>query len=81
MCERLAHGGLIRRHRARSDRRAVLVPVAGARQTFYRGPFVTSASGWPRKAVGWLRAGRGGLFLLALLVGTGSCLGRWRSGT
>jgi CIC family chloride channel protein len=30
---------------------------------------------WARRAAGWLRAGRGGLFLLALLVGVGSGLG------
>ena len=33
------------------------------------------ASGWPGRAAGWLRAGRGGLFVLALLVGAGSGLG------
>ena len=37
--------------------------------------FVTSGSGWPGKAAGWLRAGRSGLFLLAALVGAGSGLG------
>ena len=36
---------------------------------------MTVASGWRGKAAGWLRAGRGGLFLLALLVGAGSGLG------
>ena len=36
---------------------------------------MTSAGGWPRKVAGWLRAGRGGLFLLAVLVGAGSGLG------
>jgi chloride channel protein, CIC family len=30
---------------------------------------------WAGRAAGWLRAGRGGLFLLALLVGAGSGLG------
>ena len=34
-----------------------------------------AAEGWPGRAAGWLRAGRGGLFLLALLVGAGSGLG------
>ena len=34
-----------------------------------------AALGWPGRAAGWLRAGRGGLFLLALLVGAGSGLG------
>ena len=29
------------------------------------GATVTAASGWPGKAAGWLRAGRGGMFLLA----------------
>lgn len=33
------------------------------------------ATGWAGKAVGWLRAGRGGMFLLALLIGAGSGLG------
>jgi chloride channel protein, CIC family len=32
-------------------------------------------SAWSGRAAGWLRAGRGGLFLLALLVGAGSGLG------
>jgi chloride channel protein, CIC family len=36
---------------------------------------VTAASGWPGKAAGWLRAGPGGLFVLALVVGAGSGLG------
>ena len=36
---------------------------------------MTSVSGWPGKAAGWLRAGRGGLFLLALLIGAASGLG------
>ncbi|HEU5391309.1 MAG TPA: chloride channel protein [Streptosporangiaceae bacterium] len=36
---------------------------------------MTSTSGWPGKAAGWLRAGRGGMFLLALLIGAGSGLG------
>jgi chloride channel protein, CIC family len=36
---------------------------------------VTAASGRPWKAAGWLRAGRGGLFVLALVVGAGSGLG------
>jgi CIC family chloride channel protein len=31
--------------------------------------------GWAGKAAGWLRAGRGGMFLLALVVGAGSGLG------
>ena len=39
------------------------------------GATVTAASGWPGKAAGWLRAGRGGLFVLALVVGAGSGLG------
>jgi chloride channel protein, CIC family len=34
-----------------------------------------AAEGWPGRAGGWLRAGRGGLFVLALLVGAGSGLG------
>ena len=34
-----------------------------------------AAVDWPGRAAGWLRAGRGGLFLLALLVGAGSGLG------
>jgi chloride channel protein, CIC family len=33
------------------------------------------AAGWTGRAAGWLRAGRGGLFLLALVVGAGSGLG------
>jgi chloride channel protein, CIC family len=33
------------------------------------------AAGWAGRPAGWLRAGRGGLFLLALLVGAGSGLG------
>lgn len=33
------------------------------------------AAAWPSQVAGWLRAGRGGLFLLALLVGAGSGLG------
>jgi chloride channel protein, CIC family len=33
------------------------------------------APAWAGRAAGWLRAGRGGLFLLALLVGAGSGLG------
>ena len=36
---------------------------------------MTSVSGWPGKAAGWLRAGRGGLFVLALLIGVASGLG------
>ena len=143
MCDRLVRKGLIRRHRARADRRAVLVSVTaagrlvvdqatarrrtlieeilatlpedaqravgrgatgvlgrgrgGTRQSVAaararrgggpaagccsfrsgrtRGPAVTAASGWPGKAAGWLRAGRGGMFLLALLIGAGSGLG------
>ena len=134
MCDRLARKGLIRRHRARADRRAVLVsvtaagrlvvdqatarrralieeilatlpedaqqggrggatgvlgrgrggtrqsvatararrgggPAAGAcsfRSGRREGATVTAASGWPGRAAGWLRAGRGGMFLLAL---------------
>ena len=34
-----------------------------------------AAAGWPAKAAGWLRSGRGGMFLLAVLVGAGSGLG------
>ena len=34
-----------------------------------------AAAGWPGKAAGWLRAGRGSMFLLALLIGAGSGLG------
>jgi chloride channel protein, CIC family len=34
---------------------------------------------WAGRAAGWLRAGRGGMFLLALLIGAGSGLGAcWR---
>jgi chloride channel protein, CIC family len=33
------------------------------------------ATAWAGRAAGWLRAGRGGLFVLALLVGAGSGLG------
>jgi chloride channel protein, CIC family len=33
------------------------------------------AAAWAGRAAGWLRAGRGGMFLLALLVGAGSGLG------
>jgi hypothetical protein len=42
-----------------------------------------AATGGPTlaRAAAWLRAGRGGMFLLALLVGAGAGLGRWRSGT
>ena len=36
---------------------------------------MTPVSGWPGRAAGRLRAGRGGLFLLAVLVGAGSGLG------
>ena len=36
---------------------------------------MTAASGWPGKAAGWLRAGRGGMFLLGVAVGAGSGLG------
>jgi len=36
---------------------------------------VAGASGPRERAIGWLRAGRGGLFLLALLVGAGAGLG------
>jgi len=39
------------------------------------GPRPEPTAGWAGRAVGWLRAGRGGLFLLALLVGAGSGLG------
>jgi CIC family chloride channel protein len=38
-------------------------------------PGAALAAGWAGKAAGWLRAGRGALFLLALLVGIGSGLG------
>jgi chloride channel protein, CIC family len=34
-----------------------------------------AAAAWTGRAAGWLRAGRGGLFLLALLAGAGSGLG------
>jgi chloride channel protein, CIC family len=34
----------------------------------------TAAKGWARRPAGWLRAGRGGLFLLAVAVGAGSGL-------
>jgi chloride channel protein, CIC family len=36
---------------------------------------VTKADSWSGRAAGWLRAGRGGIFLLALLTGAGSGLG------
>jgi chloride channel protein, CIC family len=39
------------------------------------GPRPQPAAAWAGRAAGWLRAGRGGLFLLALLVGAGSGLG------
>jgi CIC family chloride channel protein len=32
-------------------------------------------AGWTARAAGWLRAGRGGMFLLAVLIGAGSGLG------
>ena len=38
-------------------------------------PRLRPAAAWARRAAGWLRAGRGGMFLLALLVGAGSGLG------
>jgi len=34
-----------------------------------------AAAGWAGKAGGWLRAGRGGMFLLAVLIGAGAGLG------
>ena len=34
-----------------------------------------AAVDWAGRAAGWLRAGRGGMFLLALLIGVGSGLG------
>ena len=34
-----------------------------------------AAAVWPARAAGWLRSGRGGMFLLALLIGAGSGLG------
>ena len=41
-----------------------------------QGRAVTRAAvSWARRAAGWLRAGRGGIFLLALLIGAGSGLG------
>jgi chloride channel protein, CIC family len=39
------------------------------------GPRPQRAAAWAGRAAGWLRAGRGSLFLLALLVGAGSGLG------
>jgi chloride channel protein, CIC family len=37
---------------------------------------VTGVAGaWPGRAAGWLRAGRGGMFVLALVLGAGSGLG------
>ena len=39
------------------------------------GPRPRPTAAWAGRAAGWLRAGRGGLFLLALLVGAGSGLG------
>ena len=138
MCGPLADKGLIRRNRARADRRVVLVsltatgrqvvdqahraaagadrgdprhaaggrgrradawrslrgrgregpgpPVATGRSRSVPGPAssenrtmmtnVTAASWADRGAAGWLRAGRGGLFLLALVRGRGRGPGR-----
>lgn len=39
------------------------------------GPCPRPAAAWIGRVAGWLRAGRGGMFLLALLVGAGSGLG------
>jgi CIC family chloride channel protein len=39
------------------------------------GPAGRRAAGWAARWVAWLRAGRGGLFLIALAVGAGSGLG------
>jgi chloride channel protein, CIC family len=39
------------------------------------GPGASPAAAWAGRTAGWLRAGRGGMFLLALLVGAGSGLG------
>jgi hypothetical protein len=36
---------------------------------------------WAGQAAAWLRAGRGGMFVLALLVGAGAGWARWGSGT
>jgi chloride channel protein, CIC family len=41
----------------------------------HRAAVTRTAGGWPGKAAGWLRTGRGGLFVLALPVGAGSGLG------
>ena len=38
-------------------------------------PHPQPSAGWAGRAAGWLRAGRSGMFLLALLVGAGSGLG------
>ncbi len=38
-------------------------------------PGGSRAAAWTARSAGWLRAGRGGMFLLALLVGAGSGLG------
>ena len=46
--------------------------MAGAAAT---GPGAGRAGGWADRAAAWLRAGRGGLLLLALVVGAGSGLG------
>ena len=40
-----------------------------------RGPAPANAATWPGHAAAWLRDGRGGLFVLAVLVGAGSGLG------
>ena len=127
MCDRLARKGLVRRHRARGDRRVVLVSITQAgrqvvdeatgrrraliaeilsrlspaaqltvAQAFRK--FADAAgevpdSEWPAarggagmtavaagspavtRSAAWLRAGRGGMFLLALVVGAGAGLG------
>jgi CIC family chloride channel protein len=38
-------------------------------------PAAAWSGAWTARAAAWLRAGRGGMFLLALLIGAGSGLG------
>ena len=48
--------------------------MTGAAEASSR-PGAGPAASWTAQAAGWLRAGRGGMFLLALLIGAGSGLG------
>ena len=48
--------------------------MTGAAEASSR-PGAGPAAGWTAQAAGWLRVGRGGMFLLALLIGVGSGLG------